>query len=79
VLRGRRDRPRPAPTSPAGPARPPRTRLVARTALACFVAGAGFTVLGPGPALLAIGIVLLLAAAVLGFLAAVPVPDEAAS
>ena len=79
VLRGRLDRPRPAPTIPAGPARPPRTRLVARTALACFVAGAGFTVLGPGPALLAIGIVLLLAAAVLGFLAAVPVPDEAAS
>jgi cytochrome bd ubiquinol oxidase subunit II len=77
VLRGRLDRPRPESTVPRGPAKPPRTRLVGRVALGCFVAGAGFTVLGPGPALLAIGIVLLLTAALLGFLAAVPTPDEA--
>jgi cytochrome d ubiquinol oxidase subunit II len=72
VLGGRLDRPRPAPGGPPAAARPVRTRLVARTALACFVAGAGLTVLGPGPALLSAGIVLLLAAAVLGFLAALP-------
>jgi cytochrome bd ubiquinol oxidase subunit II len=72
VLRGRLDRPRPASAATPPPARPARTRLVARIALACFVAGAGFTVLGPGPALLAAGIVLLLAAAGLGFLAALP-------
>jgi cytochrome d ubiquinol oxidase subunit II len=72
VLRGRLDRPRPAPGAPVRPARPARTRLSARAALACFVAGAAFLVLGPDGALLAAGVVLLLAAAVLGFLAAVP-------
>ena len=48
VLRGRLDRPRPAPGAPVRPARPARTRLSARAALACFVAGAAFLVLGPG-------------------------------
>ena len=72
VLRGRLDRPRPAPGGPVRPARTARTRLSARAALACFVAGAAFLVLGPDGALLAAGVVLLLAAAVLGFLAAVP-------
>jgi cytochrome bd ubiquinol oxidase subunit II len=79
VLRGRLDRPRPA--GPSGVRAAPRIRagLFGRVALACFVAGAALTVFGPGPALLAAGIVLLLVAAPLGFLAAVPpvpVPAE---
>jgi len=72
VLRGRLDRPRPA--EPIAPRADRRVRagLLGRVALACFVAGAALTVFGPGPALLAPGIVLLLASAPLGFLAAVP-------
>jgi cytochrome d ubiquinol oxidase subunit II len=76
VLHGRLDRPRPAPAETASPPGPARTRLAGPTALACFVAGGACTVFGPGPALLAVGIVLLLAAALLGFLAAVPAPDR---
>ncbi len=72
VLRGRLDRPRPAPGGTAAAARPARTRLVGRVALACFVAGGALLMFGPDGALLAAGVVLLLAAAVLGFLAAAP-------
>ena len=72
VLRGRLDRPRPAGPSGVRAARRIRAGLFGRVALACFVAGAALTVFGPGPALLAAGIVLLLVAAPLGFLAAVP-------
>ena len=79
VLRGRLDRPRPAGTGrrAGGPA--DQAGLLGRVALACFVAGAALTVFAPGPALLAVGIVLLLAAAPLGFLAAVPPPAVAAA
>jgi cytochrome d ubiquinol oxidase subunit II len=76
VLRGRLDRPRPAPDGGGRSARPVRAGLLGRTALACFVAGAGLTLFGPGPALLSVGIVLLFAAALLGFLAAVPRAGE---
>jgi hypothetical protein len=76
VLRGRLDRPRPAPSGATRPIRPVRAGLLGRAALACFVAGSGLTVFGPGPALLSAGIVLLLAAALLGFLAAVPEPTR---
>jgi cytochrome d ubiquinol oxidase subunit II len=72
VLRGRLDRPRPAPEIGVRAGRRIRVGLLGRTALACFVAGAGLTLFGPGPALLSAGIVLLLAAALLGFFAAVP-------
>jgi hypothetical protein len=72
VLRGRLDRPRPAPEVVVRAGRPIRAGLLGRTALACFVAGAGLTLFGPGPALLSAGIGLLLAAALLGFFAAVP-------
>jgi len=54
-----------------------RPGLLGRVALACFVAGAALTVFAPGPALLAVGIVPLLASAPLGFLAAVPRPPVA--
>ena len=72
VLRGRLDRPRPAGPTGVRTDRRIRAGLLGRVALACFVAGAALTVFAPGPALLATGIVLLLAAAPLGFLAAVP-------
>jgi len=72
VLRGRMDRPRPAGPTGVRAARRIRTGLLGRVALACFLAGAALTVFGPGPAPLAVGIVLLLASALLGFFAAVP-------
>ncbi len=74
VLRGRLDRPRPAGPTGVRADRRIRAGLLGRVALACFVAGAALTVFGPGPGVLATGIVLLLAAAPLGFLAAVPRP-----
>ena len=77
VLRGRLDRPRPAGPIGVRADRRIRAGLLGRVALACFVAGAALTVFGPGPGVLATGIVLLLVAAPLGFLAAVPpVPEE---
>ncbi|HEV7657432.1 MAG TPA: cytochrome d ubiquinol oxidase subunit II [Mycobacteriales bacterium] len=71
VLRGRMDRPRPALVPDVRPVRS-RAGVTGAAAVALFVVGAGLMVFGPNPAVLGVGVVLLLAAALLGFTAAAP-------
>jgi cytochrome bd ubiquinol oxidase subunit II len=78
VLRGRLDRPRPAPEPVAPPEPRARTRRAGVGALGSFVVGAGLLVLGPNALLLGIGVAFLFAAALLGFAAAAPPATEPA-